>query len=136
MTKQSTYEVHFPKGLPGFERYTDYELFTIEEGPFGYLQCVEDQDLVFHIVDPFAFYPEYTFQLPDHAINELQILSESDVAVRCIITIKDSLASSTVNLIAPLVFHTDKHIGKQVILTDTVYSTKHPLLQPSHLKGV
>jgi len=39
-----------------------------------------------------------------------------------------SSAESTGNLQAPLIINYEKMVGKQIILTDTYFSSRHPLL--------
>ena len=54
---EDTKVIHFEKGIPGFEQYTDYTiLYDIEEGQeafFSWLQCITEEGLAFPIVNPF-----------------------------------------------------------------------------------
>jgi flagellar assembly factor FliW len=118
---------HFPKGLPGFDEETDFALIAMEEAPFWYLQSVRNMGLSFLLGDPFVFYPTYEFELPDDEADELQI--RSDVFVRCIITLKENIDQSTINLLAPIVLNPEVHSGKQIVLHKALYHTKHSLLQ-------
>lgn len=77
--------------------------------------------------DPFAFYLAYEFELPDDEAEELEI--KSDVVVRCIITLKENVEQSTINLLAPVVLNPVNRYGKQIILHKAPYHTKHNLLQ-------
>lgn len=75
--------------------------------------------------DPFVFYPTYEFQLPESDKEELEIADL--VNVRCMVTIKEELESSTVNLLAPIVLNPVKRSGKQVVLHNSNYQTRHGL---------
>ncbi len=116
---------HFSKGIPGFEEETEFALIIGEEGPFSYLQSLNNQSLSFLLSDPFVFYPSYEFQLPESDKEELEL--EDDVIVCCIVTIKDELEQATLNLLAPIVLNPVKRTGKQVVLHKSSYGTKHRL---------
>lgn len=118
---------HFAKGIPGFEEESDFALIPMEETPFWVMQSVKEPSLSFLLGDPFAFYPDYEFELPEDDAEELQIVS--DVAVRCMITLKEPLEQATINLLAPLVLNTATRAGKQIVLHKAPYHTKHALLQ-------
>lgn len=115
----------FEKGIPGFEETTDFVLLDQDEAPFYYLQSLQEKELSFVLVDPFIFYPEYEFELPDSEAEELEI--ESNLVVRSILTLHEQVENSTINLLAPLVFNPDNRQAKQVVLHQTTYQTKHPL---------
>lgn len=118
---------HFPKGIPGFDEEENFVLIPMAEPPFWVLQSVQEKGLSFLLGDPFAFYPSYEFELPADEAEELQI--ESEVIVRCIITLKEQIEQSTINLLAPIVLNPEARTGKQIVLHKAPYHTKHSLLQ-------
>ncbi|AZH31462.1 MULTISPECIES: flagellar assembly protein FliW [Paenibacillus] len=115
----------FEKGVPGFEETTEFVLLDQDEAPFYYLQSLQQKELSFVLVDPFIFYPEYEFELPDSEAEELGI--ESNLVVRSILTLHEQVENSTINLLAPLVFNPDNRQAKQVVLYQSSYLTKHSL---------
>lgn len=115
----------FPKGIPGFEEETAFAVIALEEGPFSYLQSLKSDSLVFLLADPFSFYADYEFELPDTDAEELEI--EDSVWVRSIVTLKEQVEESTLNLLAPIVMNPQKRMGKQVVLIKTAYQTKQTL---------
>lgn len=115
----------FEKGIPGFEDKTKFIMLDQEEAPFYYLQSTEEEELAFVVVDPFLFYPEYEFELPDSEKEELKIGSE--LVIRCVLTLNKQIERSTINLLAPIVFNPEQRRGKQIVLHQTNYQTKHPL---------
>ncbi|MDR6883480.1 flagellar assembly protein FliW [Bacillus sp. 3255] len=127
--------ITFKQGIPGFENKAQYIVLELEASPFSFLQSVEDADLAFVIVDPFAFYPDYEFELPESAKEELEIDSLEQVEVRCIVSVKGDWDNATTNLVAPLVINRVLKLGRQVVLTKTTYSTKH-LLEMKIKEGV
>lgn len=123
---------HFPKGIPGFEHETDFAVIDLQEGPFSYLQSLKTDNLALLLTDPFVFYKSYEFELPESETEELAI--QTSVQVRAVVTIKEKLEESTLNLLAPIVFNPDKRIGKQVVLHRSDYSTKQLLWNEGQAK--
>jgi flagellar assembly factor FliW len=120
---------YFAQGIPGFEEYRRYVLLQPSlEVPFCYLQSVEDGDLAFLITDPFLHAPNYEFELPDSLKLELRVTQPNHVSVWAIVTASRSLEDATMNLMAPLVLNVEEKLGKQVILHDSGYAAKHPLM--------
>ncbi|MFB5266727.1 flagellar assembly protein FliW [Paenibacillus enshidis] len=120
---------HFPKGLPGFEELHEFYLQAHNE-LFSLLSAVDQPAVSFITVNPFDFHANYEFELSDDTIEELGIQNESQVAVRCIVTWHSQQSLTTVNLLAPIIFNTETRTGKQVVLQNTNYATKHPLWNP------
>jgi flagellar assembly factor FliW len=121
--------ITFRDGMPGFEDKHQFKLEFPEEGsPLCRLQSVEDEGLAFILADPFVFYPSYEFQLPESAIAELEIQSLADILVMVVVNVRDELTTAMANLVAPIVIHMGRGQAKQVILTNTEYLTRHPLL--------
>lgn len=119
----------FTQGIPGFEQLQRYVLIQPDaDVPFCFFQSVDDESLAFIIIDPFLFYPDYDFQLPENVQEELSIESEKDVKIWSIVSVPESFNDATVNLMAPLVVNLELMLGKQVILHDSDYRTKHRLL--------
>lgn len=125
----------FAQGLPGFEQFKRFVMIDVEETPFTYLQSVEEGELAFLMADPFLFYPTYEFDLPESARELLQVEMMEQVSVRVIVSIKESLEQATINLVAPIVMNVEARTGKQVVLTKTTYSTKHPLFNLTEREG-
>jgi len=132
----SEHEIYtFSDGIPGFEHDRRFTLVGLEglDG-FACLQCVDRGELSFIVVNPFVFFPDYEFNLPEVETNLLEVEQPGDLAVWSIVTIKDQLETATVNLVAPVVLNERKRLGKQVILVDPNLSTRHALFRTA--KGV
>lgn len=122
--------ITFKKGIPGFLDEHQFALLSFDNGaPFAILQSINTPALAFVVTNPFDFYPDYEFELPDQAIDQLSIIDQKDVAVYGILTVHDNFEQSTINLQAPVVINHTKQLGKQVVLTNTSYQTKHALFQ-------
>lgn len=120
--------VSFPDGLPGFP---DEKKFTFlsqgQDNPFAFLQSVISPDLAFVIVEPFTFFKDYTFKLPDEFVQELKLSKENPPQVFNIATIKDKLETATANLLAPIIVNWQTNTASQIILEKTDYTTRHKL---------
>lgn len=120
--------IHFEHGIPGFEEEKQFILQLIEEeSGFQVLQSVQTANLAFIVTNPYAAVIEYNFELDEATVHALQLKEEKDVAVLAIVTLKETLAQSTVNLKAPIVVNTKNNQAKQVILNDEAYAIRHPL---------
>ncbi len=116
----------FPKGLPGFEQLKEFSLKEHND-IFSLLSAVDQPEVTFITVNPFDFVPDYEFVLPQDTIQELGMKEKDQVSVRCIVTWHSDRLKVSVNLLAPLIFNTVDRKGKQIVLQNTTYTTKHPL---------
>jgi len=107
------FEVKSP--LLGFEDVTTMKLIIIDE-VFMKLQAKnENEHPIFTLVNPFAL-REYEFDMPDSAIEMLNIKDDTNVSILNIVVVQDPITSSTVNFAAPIVFNTDNNTMIQIIL--------------------
>jgi flagellar assembly factor FliW len=118
---------HFEYGIPGFLDEKKFVLLQLEDTPFVILQSVKTPALGFAMIDPFIYFKDYDFELDEQSVTQLQLSSEKEVAVYVILTVADPFEQTTANLQAPIVLNYEKKLGKQVILTNTPYITKHRL---------
>jgi flagellar assembly factor FliW len=119
----------FHQGIPGFEEFKKYlKIQQDNEVPFFYLQSVEEGNLSFLVTDPFLFFPDYDFQLSKENQLELGINEEASIEVFTIVTVYGNYIKATTNLLAPIVINNITKVGKQIILHDSEYKTKHELL--------
>lgn len=121
---KETYTFH--KGIPGFEELKSFDLQQHDE-VFSLFSSVEEPAAAFVTVNPFDFHPEYEFELSPENVEDLGVINPSDVAVRCIVTLHADIQNATANLLAPIVFNKQKKLGKQIVLQNTDYKTKHAL---------
>ncbi|MGB9826385.1 MAG: flagellar assembly protein FliW, partial [Desulfofundulus sp.] len=124
--------ITFPAGLPGLPaELTAFELVAAEEdSPFFFLQSLQDENIGFILINPFALFPDYEFDLPDEEARALGVTSPEEAAVFCIVNASRGLAKATVNLLAPVVVNAATGTARQVVLLDERYSIKQPLFGP------
>lgn len=124
----------FAKGIPGFE---DFHKFSLQEHNkyFSLLTAVDEPSIAFVTVNPFDFNQDYEFELTDSVLEEIGVTSHEQVSVRCIVTWHSDRTKITVNLLAPIILNTDKCTGKQVVLQNTEYTTRHTLWNEGQVTG-
>ncbi len=127
--------IYFPKGIPGFPDEHDFLLVPLPDNDsFQILQSAKTSDIAFVVVNPFFFFNDYDFSIEDTVIELLKIDDEKDVIVLSILTVQDPFEQTTANLQAPIIINMNKRLGKQVILNNTNYRTKHELFNHSPSK--
>lgn len=121
----------FVDGIPGFEDLHQYMIIenTEEDMPFHWLQSLEEPNLAFTIINPFTFKKDYEFDIDGVTLDKLDIKSHKDVVVYAIVTIPEDVSKMSANLAAPLIMNHVNRKGKQVLLQDSKYTSKHLILE-------
>ncbi|MFN3689855.1 MAG: flagellar assembly protein FliW [Fimbriimonadales bacterium] len=121
----------FEDGLVGLGQYRRFVLIQHDsEGPFWWLQSVEEPSLALLLIDPWYFRPDYEVVLSDAEVERLRLSESTPRAVLTTVSIPPGKPHAmTSNLLAPLVINLELRIGRQVILDDERYHTRHPILQ-------
>ena len=121
--------VHFKNGIPAFEDEHEFIILPYEEeSPYYFMQSLRSPDLAFLLTIPFLFFPEYTFEIDDESVKELDIKNQESVFYYSMVTIPNgSMRYMTANLVAPIVLNADNMQAKQVVLEKSNYTTKHRL---------
>ncbi|AMA71736.1 flagellar assembly protein FliW [Aneurinibacillus thermoaerophilus] len=116
----------FEHGLPGFPEEREFMFMKIEDSPFTVLHSIRE-DLYFFLIDPFPLFPDYEVTIPDPVLEELGIQDRNSVLCYCIVVLREPLADSTVNLLAPVIMNTVNRKGMQLVLENSSYSVRQPL---------
>jgi flagellar assembly factor FliW len=120
-----------PEGMLGFAGERRFVLLPAAPDGIFWLQSVDDGALIFLLVDPFKFFPDYVVDLPgipDPGPDER-------VAVLSIVTLpRERGDACTANLEGPVVIQFPARHAQQVILPDPRYHTRHELDLRSALK--
>lgn len=121
--------VYLPAGIIGFPELTRYILLDHDkESPFKWLQSVEDGSIAFVLINPLLFKPDYTVEVTEAEVSDLQLSAEEDAVISVIITMPSNPQNMTANLKAPLVFNLKNRKGKQLILNNPIYTTRHNIM--------
>ncbi|MCK4660494.1 MAG: flagellar assembly protein FliW [Phycisphaerae bacterium] len=120
--------ITFPEGILGFPKTKVYALVqTGENSGFYWLQAVDRADLAFVVCDPRLFVADYRVPIRREEMRVLGVKAPSDAQVFVIVNKVDELLTG--NLQGPLVVNVTTREGKQLVLSDKRYSTRHPLLR-------
>ena len=124
--------ISFKEGLPGFPQIKRFTILEHEElKPFQYLQAMDEPPIALLIVNPFLVEGSYRFELSPSDMEEIQSEGPESVAVFAVATVPEEAEEATLNLMAPILINEKKRVGKQVILHESGYSVRHPLLGSS-----
>ncbi|WP_274654195.1 flagellar assembly protein FliW [Paenibacillus humicola] len=117
--------------LLGLEAYDAFLVSVVDpEGPYAYLQSLQEEKIGFLVVTPFLFYSEYTFELDEKNKLLLDLKSKEEVLVLNTVTIREPFTQSTVNLLAPIVVNLRNGQARQIVLPPkTQYGTTEPLFR-------
>ncbi len=128
--------ITFKEGLPGFPQIHRFAVLELEElKPFQYLQALGDPPISLFIINPFIVDPSYEFRLSDSDMEDVNSTNSTELAVYAVATIPENPGEATLNLMAPIVINEKGQCGKQVILHESKYSVKHPLLNSANQNG-
>lgn len=123
--------INFPDGIPGFAKEKQFIIINTEdeENPIQWLQSISNPELAFVIINPFLIFSDYDINIPQVVQEKLMINDPKDIAVYTIVVIPQDFKKTTTNLSGPLIINVNKKLGKQVILDDSRYTTKHYIFQ-------
>lgn len=120
----------FPQGLLGFAESTEFVLLDIQEdNNFRFLQDIKDSQISFLLINPWDFYSDYDLVLPDEELQKIEIYPkvENEMGIFTVVTLGKTFKESTTNLLAPIVINLSNKKGRQFILNESKYVTKHIL---------
>lgn len=119
--------INFPDGLLGFpENYCFALVQTNDEGNFFWLQSIERPELAFVVCDPLLFVPDYQVPVKTDDLEKINLKSMDNVQV--LIIVNKIRRTLTGNLQGPLVINVLNRHGRQLVLSEKKYSTRHPLM--------
>jgi flagellar assembly factor FliW len=124
------WQLHFPAGLLGFPHRKDYCIQNHgQDVPFKWLQATDDPPLAFVITDPFAFLPDYQVEIQEQDLRELKVTDHRQLMLFVIVTLPGKTSPHlTVNLQGPVLVNRVNGWAKQLVLINSPYHTRHPLL--------
>lgn len=123
--------IHFERGLPGFENVKKFVMLNDEDkaSPFNWLQCVDQPNLAFVVVNPFEIKKDYDVDIDDDVLNSIDAKKQEDLAIFSIVVIPDEMSEVSMNLKAPVLINTKAKKGVQIVLDTEEYSVRHYILE-------
>ena len=125
--------IAMPFGMLGFP---DVKRFVIlqhkENSPFFWYQSVDDPMLAFVIMSPFLFKPDYKVDsenvLKEMSWNEEE--KQNNLELYVVVNIpKRAPDKMTANLIGPILINNKIHQAVQMVISDSHYTHKFPLVR-------
>lgn len=123
--------IEFVTAVPGFPEARTWELNGWGDdaaSPFSLLSSTDVEGLQFVVVPPFLFFPDYEPELDEATVELLSLERVEDVMVYVVLTLGESIDSTTANLLGPIVVNTATGSATQAILHQPGLSTKAPLV--------
>ena len=121
--------ITFPDGIPGFQNETRYILLDNEETEdkmFRWLQCVDNAEIAFPIMNVYPVIPHYNPLVDEDTLDNLGHIPDNSLEIYnvCVIP-EDDVKQMRVNLKAPIVINPATRKGKQVVLQNEEYAVRY-----------
>jgi flagellar assembly factor FliW len=97
------------------------------DSPLYELRSLERPDVRFLVAVPGAYFSDYDIELDDRECGDLGLTDPADALVLVMVTVGRDAASTTANLLAPLVINARTRVAAQVILTGSDWTVRAPL---------
>jgi flagellar assembly factor FliW len=121
--------IHFDEGLIGFSEFKDFVLMENDSlAPFRLLQSLESPQVGFLVLEPTVLVNNYYDLVPAREWESLAVSGRTKPLGFVIVVVGANPEASTGNLQAPLLINYDTMMGKQIILTDSGFSVRYPLI--------
>lgn len=122
--------ITFPTGLLGFSDSREFVVIDMPDNShYKFLQDINNAYLSFIMINPWDFFRDYDIELSDIELEKIRVTSvEDQFSVYTIVTLGKSFNESSVNLVAPVVINNSEKLGRQIIVEESQYTTKHPLV--------
>ncbi len=109
--------IEFPKGIPGFEDKHRFTMLRCDQTePIQWMQNLEDEYVVFPVLNPFIINPEYFIEVNDEDLEVIGTKDEEEIIVVCIMVIPEDLREMTANFMSPVLVNTSKMLGAQIMM--------------------
>lgn len=121
-------QIFFPEGLLGLSELRRFTLIPHPNGPFQWLQSLEEPDVAFPTLDPRLIDDDYKVELnnSDFMCMAVDQQETCEVVFLCIINASNP-ARPTINMMAPLCIAVDTCTGIQIVQHNQNLDTRHPL---------
>ncbi|MBN2693310.1 flagellar assembly protein FliW [bacterium] len=109
--------IHFSQGILGFpDSHSYFILESDSPSVFAWLQSADESSLCFIITDPFMFKSDYSVNLTQQEVDQLQIKTAQEIHILSIISANAKNSGKiTANMMAPLVINATNKMGFQLI---------------------
>lgn len=130
--------VRFDEGLLGFGDYHRYVILNANNqnnSPFRWLQCLDDGNLAFVIIEPLNFMFEYDIEISDSDQEFVGLTRSEDAILYTIVSIPANAQEMTANCQGPLLINAVNRKGRQIISSNPRHSIKTKILQEMQIRA-
>ena len=120
-------------GMIGFPDYKHFTLIFNEErgdkkSVIKWLQCMDDGDIAFPVMDPALVKEDYVLNINDENLSTLGEFGNDDTFILVTVTVPTVIEKMTANLKAPIIFNMKINKAVQVVVEDD-YQIKIPVFE-------
>ena len=126
----------FPEGLIGLGGSRWCLIAENETTPFFWLHSIDDPMLAVPLTSPWLFFSSYEVKVADDDARALELEGPEAASIFCVVRAAPALEDFTVNLLAPVVIHAARRVGRQVINEIGGYALRQPLFSETELQQV
>jgi flagellar assembly factor FliW len=117
-------QITFTAPIPGFEAEREFDVEALDaHGVLYTLRSRQTPSLRFVVAAPGRFFPDYK-----PSLMPAGVVDGDEVLLLVIITVADSIADATANLLAPIVIAAGRGTAVQLVLPDADLPLRAPLL--------
>jgi flagellar assembly factor FliW len=121
--------IEFVRPIPGFPDHRRYVLTRVgEEGLLYVLRSLDEPPVRFLVIAPAPFFPNYEPELDDDTLALLGVHDPDRLLVLLVVSVGESAADATANLLAPIVVDTVSRHAVQAVLTGAEFPLHAPLV--------
>ncbi|TKB23663.1 flagellar assembly protein FliW [Desulfopila sp. IMCC35006] len=112
----------FPRGIPGFEKYTTYIVYHKEENDISafWLESCDDPSVTFTLVDPGQYGLSYELELTDEERDLLQAEKAEELGIFMVLSKKEAGAKAmpiiNANIIGPIIINPRTQLALQKVI--------------------
>jgi flagellar assembly factor FliW len=122
-------QISFTAPIPGFEDERDFDVAALDRhGVLYTLRSVRTPGLRFVVAAPGRFFPDYKPSLMPADVAALGVSDGDEVLLLVVVTVTNSIADATANLLAPIVIAAGRATAVQLVLPDADLPLRAPLL--------
>jgi len=103
--------INFPWGIPGFEELKAFVLLEYKNGPFQWLQSVEEPSVAFVVCPPGVIGLDY--KIPESKVNVIKLERPEDLLVLNIVSFNREKGGMRFHARSPLIFNVAARVGYQ-----------------------
>ena len=114
--------------LAGFPEMRRFALARLDDtGLVCDLRSIDDPELSFVVVPPGPFFNDYSPEIDDQVITELGVEDPDELIALLVVTLGETSASATANLLAPVLVNLRTRRAGQYLLDDVDLPMRAPL---------